>query len=71
MEPLVEVNTDEEMARALKLGSKVIGVNNRYTYVSHNRALSMCVRCERKVCGFTRTIATSHIHTRTFLFLPS
>ncbi|KAF2456866.1 N-anthranilate isomerase [Lineolata rhizophorae] len=29
MEPLVEVNTVEEMAVAVKLGSKVIGVNNR------------------------------------------
>lgn len=29
MEPLVEVNTSEEMAVAVKLGSKVIGVNNR------------------------------------------
>jgi anthranilate synthase / indole-3-glycerol phosphate synthase / phosphoribosylanthranilate isomerase len=29
MEPLVEVNTPEEMAVAVKLGSKVIGVNNR------------------------------------------
>lgn len=29
MEPLVEVNTDEEMQIALDLGSKVIGVNNR------------------------------------------
>lgn len=29
MEPLVEVNTPEEMAIAVKLGSKVIGVNNR------------------------------------------
>jgi anthranilate synthase/indole-3-glycerol phosphate synthase/phosphoribosylanthranilate isomerase len=29
MEPLVEVNTREEMTVAVKLGSKVIGVNNR------------------------------------------
>ncbi|KAK2871795.1 hypothetical protein FQN49_002819 [Arthroderma sp. PD_2] len=29
MEPLVEVNNPEEMAVAVKLGSKVIGVNNR------------------------------------------
>lgn len=29
MEPLVEVNTPEEMTIAVKLGSKVIGVNNR------------------------------------------
>lgn len=29
MEPLVEVNTDEETAIAVKLGAKVIGVNNR------------------------------------------
>ena len=29
MEPLVEVNTAEEMSTAIKLGAKVIGVNNR------------------------------------------
>jgi anthranilate synthase/indole-3-glycerol phosphate synthase/phosphoribosylanthranilate isomerase len=29
MEPLVEVNTAEEMSVAIKLGAKVIGVNNR------------------------------------------
>lgn len=29
MEPLVEVNNREEMRRALDLGAKVIGVNNR------------------------------------------
>ena len=29
MEPLVEVNTPEEMKKALELGAKVIGVNNR------------------------------------------
>lgn len=29
MEPLVEVNNADELARALKVGSKVIGVNNR------------------------------------------
>ncbi|RHZ65073.1 hypothetical protein Glove_319g31 [Diversispora epigaea] len=29
MEPLVEVNNEEEMKRAVKLGAKVIGVNNR------------------------------------------
>lgn len=29
MEPLVEVNNPEEMTRAIKLGAKVVGVNNR------------------------------------------
>ncbi|KAG9298432.1 hypothetical protein G9A89_008696 [Geosiphon pyriformis] len=29
MEPLVEVNNEEEMKRAIKLGAQVIGVNNR------------------------------------------
>jgi len=29
MEPLVEVNTEDEMKRALQLGAKIIGVNNR------------------------------------------
>lgn len=29
MEPLVEVNNTEEMARAIKVGAKVVGVNNR------------------------------------------
>lgn len=29
MEPLVEVNNSDELARALKVGAKVIGVNNR------------------------------------------
>ena len=29
MEPLVEVNNPDEMTRALKLGAKVVGVNNR------------------------------------------
>lgn len=29
MEPLVEVNNTEEMARAIKLGARVVGVNNR------------------------------------------
>ena len=29
MEPLVEVNTPEEMKKAIQLGAKVIGVNNR------------------------------------------
>ncbi len=29
MEPLVEVNNDEETKRALRCGAKVIGVNNR------------------------------------------
>lgn len=29
MEPLVEVNNPEEMTRALRLGAKVVGVNNR------------------------------------------
>ena len=29
MDPLVEVNTEEEMGIAIKLGAKVIGVNNR------------------------------------------
>lgn len=29
MEPLVEVNNDEEMSIAVKLGAKVVGVNNR------------------------------------------
>lgn len=29
MEPLVEVNNAEEMTRALKVGAKVVGVNNR------------------------------------------
>lgn len=29
MEPLVEVNTDEEMRVAVEIGAKLIGINNR------------------------------------------
>ena len=29
MEPLVEVNTDEEMRAAVGIGAKLIGINNR------------------------------------------
>ena len=39
MEPLVEVNNAREMARALEIGAKVVGVNNRNL---HDFSVDMC-----------------------------
>lgn len=35
MEPLVEVNSSDEMKIALEVGSKIIGINNRNLHTFH------------------------------------
>ena len=60
MEPLVEVNTPEEMDIALKLGSQVIGVNNR-DLTSFEVDLSTTSRLMDKVPESTVVCALSGI----------
>ncbi|KAI1306608.1 indole-3-glycerol phosphate synthase [Xylaria venustula] len=62
MEPLVEVQTAEEMATAVKLGSKVIGVNNR-NLESFEVDLSTTSRLRSLVPAETIICALSGINT--------
>ncbi|RKF72046.1 Multifunctional tryptophan biosynthesis protein [Golovinomyces cichoracearum] len=60
MEPLVEVNTHEEMKTAIKLGSKVIGVNNR-NLTSFEVDLNTTIRLLDQVSKDTLVCALSGI----------
>jgi len=62
MEPLVEVNNEEEMGRALELGSKVIGVNNR-NLVSFDVDMDTTSRLAHKAPEGTIICALSGIST--------
>jgi len=62
MEPLVEVQNAEEMARAVKLGSKVIGVNNR-NLESFEVDLNTTSRLRKLVPDETVICALSGINT--------
>ena len=60
MEPLVEVNTPEEMDIAMKLGAKVVGVNNR-NLTNFEVDLDTTSRLMEKVSGDTVICALSGI----------
>ncbi|KAG9053018.1 bifunctional tryptophan synthase trp1 [Serendipita sp. 407] len=59
MEPLVEVNSAEEMAAALELGAKVIGVNNRNLHTfevdmnTTTRLADMCTGKDVILCALS------------------
>ncbi|MEO5617181.1 MAG: indole-3-glycerol phosphate synthase TrpC [Candidatus Eisenbacteria bacterium] len=63
MEPLVEVNNAEEMARAVKAGTTVIGINNR-DLRSFNVDLGTTDRLAGMVPASTILVALSGISTR-------
>ncbi|KAJ8661603.1 multifunctional tryptophan biosynthesis protein [Lichtheimia ornata] len=63
MEPLVEVNNAEEMARANALGSKVIGVNNRNLH-SFDVDMETTTRLAKMVPADTTLCALSGIASR-------
>lgn len=63
MEPLVEVNNAEEMARANALGSKVIGVNNRNLH-SFDVDMETTTRLAKMVPEDTTLCALSGIASR-------
>ena len=62
MEPLVEVQTAEEMSRAVKLGSRVIGVNNR-NLESFEVDMDTTGRLRSMVTGDTMICALSGINS--------
>ncbi|CAJ0645607.1 10065_t:CDS:2 [Entrophospora sp. SA101] len=63
MEPLVEVNSEEEMKRAIKLGAKVIGVNNRNLH-TFEVDLSTTSRLAKMVHKGIILVALSGINSR-------
>ena len=63
MEPLVEVNSKEELQRALEIGAKVVGVNNRDLH-SFNVDLNTTSNLVESIPKDVLLIALSGITTR-------
>jgi indole-3-glycerol phosphate synthase len=62
MEPLVEVRTEDELARALRAGAKIVGINNR-DLATFSVDISTTIRLSKKTPKKATIVSESGIES--------